>query len=305
MPSPQSSRLLSAAALAASLLASACGGTATPPRTVFGGTRKVTLQVPPGYDAGKQYPLLVVLHGYGAYGALEASYLGAVASTGNAGLVSSGVFVIAPDGTLDHGPTDGTPSLFWNATDACCNFENQAVDDVAYLKGLIADIRADYSIDPKRVYLWGHSNGAFMAQRMACEDSGEVAAIISVAGATWLDASKCAPSAKVSVLDIHGDADQTIAYNGGSTVTAYPSEAVTMARWQAYDGCAAGLVTDPTKLDLEKYLPGAETVVSRFAGCPAGIGVELWTIQGGSHIPAWTPSFTQTAWAWLAAHPKP
>ncbi len=291
--------------LAALLLACACGGTPTPPRTVFGGARKATLQVPPNYDASKSYPLLVVLHGYGANGALETGYLGATPSPGNAGLVGAGVFVIAPNGTLDHGPVDGVPSLFWNATDGCCNFESQAVDDVAYLKGLISDIRADYSIDARRVYLWGHSNGAFMAHRMACEDSGELAAIIGLAGATWLDASKCTPSGKVSILDIHGDADLTIAYGGGANVNAYPGEAVTMARWQVNDGCAAGLVTDPTPLDLEKNLPGAETVVSRFAGCPAGIGVELWTIQGGGHIPVWNPTFTQTAWAWLLAHPKP
>jgi polyhydroxybutyrate depolymerase len=291
--------------LAALLLACSCGGTPAPPRIIFGGARKATLQVPPNYDPSKSYPLLVVLHGYGANGTLEAGYLGATPSKGSAGLVASGVFVIAPDGTLDHGPVDGVPSAFWNATDACCNFENQQVDDVAYLKGLITDIRADYSIDAKRVFLWGHSNGAFMAHRMACDDSGQIAAIIALAGATWLDASKCAPTDKVSVLDIHGDNDLTIAYGGGTNVYAYPGEAVTMARWQGYDGCAAGLVEGPTRLDLEKSLTGAETVVSRFSGCPAGIGVELWTIQGGGHVPVWSADFTQTAWAWLSAHPKP
>jgi len=48
---------------------------------------------------------------------------------------------------------------FWNASEACCNFDNNSVDDVAYLQSLISEIQKSYPIDPKRVYLIGHSNG--------------------------------------------------------------------------------------------------------------------------------------------------
>ena len=275
----------------------ACGGSvpATPPRTVFGGARPTTIQVPAAYDGKTARPLLVVLHGYGAFGLLEAAYLGTDTLVDTAG-----VFVIAPDGTVDS-----TGNHFWNATDACCNFNGSAVDDVAYVKGLIADIRHDYKIDPKRIYLWGHSNGAFLAHRLACEDSAELAGIISLAGATWQDAARCTPTGKVSVLAIHGDADATILFDGGTNRgNVYPGESVSTARWGTYDGCAAGLVNDPTLVDVDKLLPGAETQVSRLAGCQAGTGVELWTIHGGSHIPRWVTGFATTAWAWLDAHPK-
>jgi len=33
--------------------------------------------------------------------------------------------------------------------------------------------------------------------------------------------------------------------------------------------------------------------------------VELWTIHGGSHIPNFQPTWSETIWTWLSAHPKP
>ena len=44
-------------------------------------------------------------------------------------------------------------------------------------------VKKEYEIDPKRVYIIGHSNGAFMAHRLAHDHSGTIAAIVSLAGA--------------------------------------------------------------------------------------------------------------------------
>lgn len=240
-------------------------------------------------------PLLVVLHGYTSSGLRQQRYFDADSLVN-----AAGVFVIAPNGTEDE-----RGNRFWNATDACCDLYGAGVDDVAYVKELIADIRHDYRIDASRIYLWGHSNGGFMAHRMACEDADEIAAIVALAGATWADASKCAPSAAVSVLDIHGDADRTIAHDGGDiSDNAYPSEAVTLDRWSRTDACGSDATEDPKPLDLDNSLDGAETVVSRWTGCATGAGVELWTIRGGGHVPNLREGFAETVWAWLAAHPK-
>src|SRR5512135_1253101 len=146
-------RISLAAASLALAVAAGCGshGGSSGPRTVFGGNRPVTLQIPPSYDGSTPAPLLILLHGYGVNGAVEENYLGLSAL-----VATNGVFLAAPNGLIDQ-----TGSPFWNATDACCNFYGSTVDDVAYLRGLIRDISHDYKIDPKRVYLWGHSNGAF------------------------------------------------------------------------------------------------------------------------------------------------
>ncbi len=265
------------------------------PRKVFGGERPVNLQVPTAYTSSTPVPLLIILHGYGANGMFQQQYLrfGPLVE-------SQGVLIAAPDGTLDGGSR-----RFWNATDACCNFSGSTVDDVAYIRGLIADIRTDYNVDRRRIYLFGHSNGGFMAQRLACEAAGEIAAIVSLAGATFADPERCAPTRPVSILNIHGDADATILYEGGQIGGhPYPSAEETSARWQAYNDCAPRLVADPTTLDVDR-IPGNETSVTRYEGCDNSTGVELWTIHGGSHTPTWTPAFPNLVWQWLSAHSRP
>jgi len=270
------------------------GGAAPPPKTLFGGARPVTLEVPRTYDAKQPTPLLLVLHGFGASGLIEESYLQL-----HPLVDSEGILLAAPDGTVNQMNRE-----FWNATDACCNFDGSSVDDVAYLSGLIDEIKASYNVDPKRVYVLGHSNGAFMAYRMACERTDKLAAIVSLAGATWNDPSRCTPSRPLSVLEIHGDQDQTILYGGGSIMGAvYPSVHDTVTRWATYDGCNPATTNNGAAIDLDVQLAGAETTVTAFGGCPSGIAVELWTIVGGVHVPAVGPSFATQVWAWMMAHP--
>ncbi|MEO7094385.1 MAG: alpha/beta fold hydrolase, partial [Polyangiales bacterium] len=152
--------------------------------------RPYDAKVPSGYDKTKPTPLVILLHGYGASGAIQEGYfkLGAVAD--------EKTFLLAtPDGTLD-----GSGKRFWDASDACCNFTKTKVDDVAYVAAIIDDMSAKYNVDPKRVYLVGHSNGGFMSHRAACELSPRIAAIVSLAGAQWKNAAKCAPTSPVSIL---------------------------------------------------------------------------------------------------------
>jgi hypothetical protein len=72
----------------------ACGSqSATPPPVTYGGDRPVKLQVPTTIDPGAHYPLVVVLHGFGASGFVQQAYfaMGMLATTNQA-------FVLAPDG---------------------------------------------------------------------------------------------------------------------------------------------------------------------------------------------------------------
>jgi membrane protein implicated in regulation of membrane protease activity len=57
------------------------------------------------------------------------------------------------------------------------------VDDSTYLHRLLDAVKSAYRVDPTRVYFVGHSNGGFMAYRMACEHATEITAIVSLAGA--------------------------------------------------------------------------------------------------------------------------
>ncbi len=274
-------------------------GVGRPEQTVFGGGRPVTLSVPRAYDAACPAPLLLLLHGYGASGSLQENYLGLT------GLVDArGVLLAAPDGTVDR---DG--NRFWNVgISACCNFSASTVDDVKYLRDLLAEIRGVYDVDPKRIFVVGHSNGGFMAHRLGCELAADVAAVVSLAGTTPPEAEGCHATTPVSVLQIHGDQDAVVLYDGGTDILGkgggdYAGALDTTARWAGDDGCQASR-TAGTPLDLEAALPGAETAVSNADGCPPGIDVTLWTIQGGGHTPQFSGKFAAPVWRWLDAHSR-
>ena len=98
-------------------------------------------------------PLVIVLHGYGSSGQDHDAYfhLGSAAA-------QRGFLYAYPDGTFDSGG-----NRFWNATDACCDFDRTGVADVAYLTDVITEIRAHSRSIRNASYLLGHSNGGFMS----------------------------------------------------------------------------------------------------------------------------------------------
>lgn len=240
----------------------------------------MTLQVPATFDEGRAYPLVLVLHGYGANGFVQQAYFGAgaLATRGEA-------FVLAPDGT-----TDQNGRQFWNADPVCCDFGNLDPDDVAYLGGLVEDVIDAWPIDPDAVYSIGHSNGGFMSYRLACERSDLFSAILSLAGNAA--SVPCQPARPVSVLHIHGTADDVVPLAGAA-----PS----VGQWAGLDGCT-GARARGEDLDLEVGLPGAETRTEATGGCPAGVAVDLWTVEGGGHIPSFGAAFAPAIWRWLTDH---
>ena len=259
--------------------------------------RPYTMIVPTGYDGGT-IPMMVLLHGYGASGAIQNAYFDF------APLANSKRFLLAtPDGTFD-----GTAKRMWNATDACCNFFPPIIDDVKYLTAILDDAAIKYRVDPKRVYFVGHSNGGFMSHRMACDKSDRVAAIVSLAGANWKTLSQCQPTNKVAVLQVHGTADATIPYDGGSNGTlAFPGAGETVQGWATKNGCTGGLLPIAGTFDLDTNVAGSETKRAAYT-CTAG-AAELWTMEGSSHIPnspvAFPAAWGTEVWNFLSAHPKP
>jgi len=260
-------------------------------------TRPYVLHLPPGLDRSKPAQLVVSLHGYGApSGEAHAHALGLDTLADEQG------FVLAmPDGTVDsHG------SRFWNASDACCDFDHSGVDDVAYIAWVIDDVSRKVLVDRNRVFVLGHSNGGFLAHRLACELAPRLAGAVSIAGAGWKDASRCKPGAPVSVLEIHGDADIIISMGGGRVFNRqgaeYPSTKDTMAMWLDRDGCGPGGQPAPAPIDFDELVPGAETTRVSYRGCKDDVTVDLWTVGGGTHLPHPSHAGLVALGAWMTAH---
>jgi polyhydroxybutyrate depolymerase len=232
--------------------------------------------VPASIHKGERRPFILWLHGFEASGKILSKVIGLPA------LAEEHRFAYAaPDGALNK-----KGQRYWNASTACCDFDHAAPDHLAELEGVLAAAAANPAVDPARIFAVGYSNGGFMAHRLAC-DSPLLAGIVSVAGAGPADGDPpCLPKGAVAVLQIHGDADQVVHYEGGHVLSRtdmplHPSARETIGGWAKRDGCGAS-PTGGTPLDLDEKSDDAETSVLRFPGCKAP--VELWTVKGGSHF---------------------
>ncbi len=251
----------------------------------IGGSRPVDVKTPKDFNlkSGKSYPLLLLLHGYGSSADMQDRYLGLSTEALRRGYVFA-----APNGTVSS-----SRRRFWNASESCCNFESQSIDDVEYLRTLIQDITARYAIDPKRVHVFGHSNGAFMAYRLACDASNSVTAVAGLAGSMRPNPALCQPQRPVSVLAIHGTDDRVVSYRGGQfskNGALYPSAEVTIAHWAQVNGCKPEPV-HTTPFGILKLSRKAETTAIRYSDCKAGVRTELWKVEGGSHVPIFSQDF--------------
>ena len=270
-----------------------------PPVSV-GGDRPAQLFLPSDYTREREYPLVLLLHGYGAGALAQNAYLGVSAFVDELDFV-----LVIPDGTQDDGGR-----RFWNATPACCDFNGENVDDVGYLSDLVEEVMAGVRIDTGRVYSFGHSNGGFMSYRLACDRSEVFTAIASLAGASFSDESLCQPATlAVSVLQIHGTLDDTIEYDGGNTVVgrdySYPSAQGSVELHAELAGCDVDASVAGAALNVDNTVSGDETTTLTWsAGCAEGVDAALWTIVEGNHVPSINPEGTQLALEWLLRHDR-
>jgi polyhydroxybutyrate depolymerase len=151
-----------------------------------------------------------------------------------------------------------------------------------------------------------------MAYRLGCEAGDLVAAIAPVSAVVV--AAPCEPNFPVSVLAIHGTADQHVPIEGGvgaKSISGYPYPPVerSIALWAAHDDCRE----DPI---VSTAAPGV--TLRSYPLCTFGIAVDYYVIEGGSHAwpggkqlakfldePSKAIAATPLIWQFFAQHPKP
>lgn len=172
--------------------------------TVNGERRSYRLFVP-APATNEPRPLLLVLHG-GLGNAAQVERSTAMNSVASA----AGFMVAYPNGT---GGRLLRNQRTWNAGQCCGRAAKEQVDDVAFIQAMLVAIDQQQALDATRVYATGHSNGAMLSYRLACELPGVFAAIVPVAGTLTLD--DCPGAQTTAVLHIHGSADSHVPFNGG------------------------------------------------------------------------------------------
>ena len=290
-PSGRGSALLLTAAIFLATLTGSSPSSAA--QVSFSGARPFTVFVPSAYDPSRPAPLILALHGYNSSGLKLEKYLNLTAVA-----KAKGFLYIHPDGVADKA---GIRS--WNATPECCDFHSPKIDDEAYLMKIIDEVSKAYSVDPNRIYIIGHSNGGFMANRMACDHADRIAAIVNLAGGSFVKQASCKPAVPISILQIWGTDDET--YKGNHILgKPIPGAVKTIANWGSLDRCSKNMSVVAQKMDLEAKLIGDETTVSHYTNCAFNADVEFWSIAGAGHEPSFSQEFSTDIVDFLLAHPK-
>jgi polyhydroxybutyrate depolymerase len=231
---------------------------------VGGQERSYSVHVPPSYDPKKLTPVVLVLHGATMNGPLMAWFCGLNQKADEAGFLA-----VYPNGTGN----------FWNAGKCCGPPVQKGVDDVAFIAAVLDELAGAHSVDTRRVFVVGLSNGAMMAYRLASELSGRVAAIAAVAGT--MATEDCRPQRPVPVLHFHGTQDEYVPFRGGvgpRSVTGVHHRPVedTIRAWVRANGCQE----EPT---IEELPDGLKVTRMNYGGGKDGAEVVLVVIEGGGH----------------------
>jgi poly(3-hydroxybutyrate) depolymerase len=152
--------------------------------TSKGKTRAYYLYVPSTVKASSTAPLIVMLHGSGRIGI---------------SLVEKWKDLAKKEGIIIAGP-DSSDTRGWGLPQ----------DGPDYLRDLVEELKAKYPVNPRRVYLFGHSAGASFALEMSLMESQYFAATAIHAGALQPDDFELIDMAKrkIPIFIQVGDSDQ-------------------------------------------------------------------------------------------------
>lgn len=231
---------------------------------VRGWERSYRLHVPMGYT-GKALPVVFVFHGSNASASVierETSF--------NARADSLGFFVVYPEG--EH--------RAWNIGECCHYAFLKNVNEAAFVDHIIGQLRDDFRVDTTRIYSTGYSDGATLSYVLACQMPGRLAAVAGVSGTLFAPEPRCALPVPVSVMVVHGTADQSIPYGGR------PGGSPRSRRNEHFNHSASDVTAFFARRDGCDGAPEAVrhgNVVREHFTCRDGAEVLFYTIVGGSH----------------------
>lgn len=159
------------------------------------------------------------------------------------------------------------------------------IDDVGFIEKLIADLEAEFNIDPNRIYVSGFSNGGFMSQKLVCELENTFAGIGTLGSTRGTDVlDQCVTAQNIPMLFMLGDADSFVPYEGG-TVANNPSHIEGIESlvdyWIGNNAC----LTSNDGVDLPDTDTKDNSTVTFFdyTDCDCNANIGFYMINGGGH----------------------
>lgn len=237
--------------------------------SVTGDQRSYLVHVPETRAAKGDMPLLLVLHG----GFSTAERMKTV--TGFDEVADRYGFIVAYLQGRGRNWKDGRSPQHFTSRNI----------DIPYVKAVIEALTQSHPVDTSRIYATGFSNGSIMSQRLACEMSETFAAVAPISGPMAVEmGERCEPERAISVLYMHGTADELIEFDGGLIVGGrLPGKVWSAERtldfWRQNAGCRdTGEVSRIDRRD-----DGTSVTITRYDRCEAGAEVMMVTIVGGGH----------------------
>ena len=240
-----------------------------------GRSRSYLVHVPKA-AVGRALPVVIAFHGGGGEAEGFKGYAGLDAIADREGFI-----VVYPYGT---GPLPRR-FLTWNAGECCAYAMTQKIDDVGFAIAVLDDLARRTTVDTRRIYATGHSNGAMMAYRLGAERANRIVAIAPIAGAYNLD--RFAPANPVAVLHIQSVDDPRALYNGGLGPAPFPGSSMRsshrpveegLERWRRHNGCS-----DRTRVVETRKEAKQTATLLEWEGCRPGGRVAHWKLTGVGH----------------------
>lgn len=241
---------------------------------VDGRNRQYDLHIPAGVSSANAVPLVVDIHGFTSNKSQQAQ-LSQFKTLSNA----NGFVVAYPQGINDQ----------WNAGDAIF-LGDPAINDVGFIRAMVADIARRVRINRSQVYATGLSNGSFLTHRLACEASDVFAAIAGMSGGLqFRNFDACRPTRPLTVKMYHGLNDRIVPYDGGGSSGFRPIRD-TFEFWARTNRCVG----------TPQVMVNGQNKIETYTNCAAGTQVSLASLVS-SHTGIYrVAALNSSADAWAA-----
>jgi polyhydroxybutyrate depolymerase len=168
----------------------------------------------------------------------------------------------------------------WNAHNNTYGIPH--IDDVNFIKEMIIKVVSEDKANAQKVYLFGWSNGGFMANRLACEIPEYISAIFTLAGNLREELNSCSLAGNVAIHHLHATGDETVPYEGDES-RGYISAEQAIFRWVEFNRCdLTPFISNPFDLTMDET--GQESTSYMYQNCD--VPTDFTVITGSDHGPS-------------------